>query len=313
MVEGVIEIKHFLLVAAIERTGSISGAARELGYSQPAASQQLRQLERILRTPVVLRVGRSSRLTQAGEVLLLHGAQAIAAAKRALAEVGLIAGLQGGELTLAAFPSAAATVVPPALAMFAKRHPDVAVRLIESKAHSAIEQLTSGTADIAIVGHYYTRGTPPPQQPGDWVWRTIVDERVHVALPSHHSLAEVATVNLVDLMDERWIAGCEECRQGLLDAATEAGFAPQISFETDDYIALQKLSAAGLGVALIPQLMVSAARVASNLVLRPITPIRMRRINAVVPPATLRIPGVLNLLECLVEAGATMQAEIDQT
>lgn len=298
-----LEIKHFRLIEAIHRTGSISAAARELGYSQPALSQQLRQLERVVRTPVVHRVGRTSRLTQAGEILLTHGAQAISAAQRATAEIELVAGLQGGELRLTAFPSASATIVPLALADFTRAYPGVAVRLMESERQTAVEQLAAGEADIAVVGQYYTQGGQPAEVLGDWVWRTLLEEEVYVALPADHRAAAEAEVALGELAGERWIAGCEECRSNLTEAAAAVGFTPKVSFETDDYIALQRLSAAGLGVALIPQLMVQAARVDPHLVLRRTRPARRRRVSTLVTPSALRVPGIVQLQQALQVAG----------
>ncbi|MFT3886700.1 MAG: LysR family transcriptional regulator [Arachnia sp.] len=298
-----LELKHFRLIEAISRTGSVSGAARELGYSQPAASQQLRQLERIVRTPVIVRVGRRTRLTPAGEVLLAHGPQALSAAQRAMSEIELIAGLQGGELTLTAFPSASATIVPIALAEFRRRHPGVAVRLIEQEAHAAVRQLAAGDADLAVIGQFYSAGAAPTQVPADWVSRTILEEEVYVALPKDHPAAAEAAVALGDLAGEPWVAGCEECRANLIEAASVAGFTPRITLETDDYVALQRLAAAGLGVALISGLMLDAARADPGLALRPIRPARMRRISTVTTPTAMRVPGIAELLTCLQQAG----------
>ncbi|MBK7820284.1 MAG: LysR family transcriptional regulator [Tessaracoccus sp.] len=304
-----LELKHFRLVEAIHRTGSVSGAARDLGYSQPAASQQLRQLERIVRTPVIIRVGRKTRLTQAGEVLLAHGPQALSAVQRAMSEIELIAGLQGGELTLTAFPSASATIVPIALAEFRRRHPRVAVRLIEQEAHAAVRQLASGDADLAVIGQFYSSGSELTEVPADWVTRTILEEEVFVALPKSHAAADQASVALSDLAGEAWVAGCEECRANLIEVAAVAGFTPRITLETDDYVALQRLAAAGLGVALISGLMLEAARADPGLALRPIRPRRRRRISTVTTPTAMRVPGIAELLMCLQQAGTLVTRE----
>ena len=67
------------------------------------------------------------------------------------------------------------------------------------------------------------------------------------------------SVKLSDLADQTWIAGCERCRAHLLHLAREAGFQPHIAYATDDYVTVQSLVAAGLGVALLPSLALSAA------------------------------------------------------
>lgn len=301
------EIRHFRLIDALHRTGTVSAAARELGYSQPAISQQIKQLEKEAATPLVLREGRRTRLTQAGEVFLHYGAQAIEAANRAKTEIDLIAGLRGGALTLAAFPSAAATIVPLALASFKARHPGVDVRLVEADAATAVADLRAGRIDVAVIAQFYSPGSPPRPAEEDWMWRTILEEDVYVALPEHHPAASSRVVALHDLADAPWIAGCEECRANLFEAASAAEFVPNIALETDDYVALQRLAALELGVALIPQLMVAAARVDPTLRFKAISPARLRRVSAVSTSTTLRIPGVAELLEALRDACATIE------
>lgn len=296
-----LEIRHFRLIDAIHRAGSLSGAARLLGFSQPAVSQQLRQLERLAGTPVLTRVGRKSHLTEAGEVLLRHAHQVLEATERAQNEVDLIAGLHGGVLRLTVFPSAAATIIPIALAMLRQRHPDLTIRLMESDAKEALEALGSGQADVAVVGHFGVPGSPPPDD-GRWLFRTILEEHVMVALHADHDQGASKVVALRDLQSERWIAGCDECRSNLGAAAASAGFIPDVALETDDYVAVQRLAGLGLGVALIPELMVAAARVDPTLQFRPIDPPRIRRVSTVVTPSTLRVPGVLELCGALKDA-----------
>ena len=60
--------------------------------------------------------------------------------------------------------------------------------------------------------------------------------------------------------ETRWIAGCQRCREHLVSACEQAGFAPVVEFETDDYVAVQALVAAGLGVATLPDLALRSAR-----------------------------------------------------
>lgn len=305
------EIRHFRLIDALHRTGTVSAAARELGYSQPAVSQQIKQLEREAATPLVLREGRRTRLTQAGEVFLHYGAQAIEAAIRAKIEIDLIAGLRGGALTLAAFPSAAATIVPLALASFKGDHPGIDVRLVEADAATAVADLRSGKIDVAVIAQFYSPGAPPRPAEDDWMWRTILEEDVYVALPEHHPAATAPVVALHDLADAPWIAGCQQCRTNLFDAAAAADFVPNIALETDDYVALQRLTALELGVALIPQLMLAAARVDPTLRFKHVSPARLRRVSTVSTPTTLRIPGVVQLLDVLRTAAATIESQDD--
>lgn len=305
---SMVETRHFRLVVAIESTGSLTGAARELGISQPAASQQLRSLERQLGTPLTLRAGRRLRLTEAGEIVARHGRVAIEAAHRARTEVDLIAGLRGGVLRLTAFPSAAATLVPLALASLKRSCPDLTIRLLEAEAMTAMDQLRAGDADVALIGRYRSPGSVDDQIESPWVVRTVMDEMVLVALHGEHPLCAERVVALTDLAHEKWIAGCAQCRRNLEEAATGAAFSPDVAFETDDYVALQRLAGLGLGVSLIPELMVAAARVEPTLQFRPISPPRIRRVSMVVLPSALRVPGVSQLCQSIYEAARTLRS-----
>ncbi|WP_205856023.1 LysR family transcriptional regulator, partial [Phytoactinopolyspora endophytica] len=85
-----IEIRHLELLQQVAATGSLSAAARELGFSQPAASQQMRALERTVGTPILLRDPGSTRLTEAGEILLQHADDILARLSLAKKEIAAI-------------------------------------------------------------------------------------------------------------------------------------------------------------------------------------------------------------------------------
>ncbi|OKL53014.1 hypothetical protein BSZ39_11745 [Bowdeniella nasicola] len=301
-----LEIRSFLLIDAIHRTGSLSGAARELGYSQPAVTQQLQQLERKLRTPLIRRIGRTSVLTEAGEVIRRHGEDVLGSVERARIELELIAGLRTGEIRLASFPSAAATIVPVALQQLRQDHPGLTVRLFEMNATQAMRELRKGEIDAAIVGHYFTEGDAGPKPEPDEIWRTIMDEDVYLAVHRGHAAADTDEIPMSSLASERWIAGCPECRRGLLTAAADAGFVPDIKLDTDDYIALQKLVGVGLGVCQLTHLMIAAAHVDSDVVFRRVTPHRIRRVSAVIMDSSKRIPGISELLDTIVDSAANV-------
>lgn len=108
---------------------------------------------------------------------------------------------------------------------------------------------------------------------------------------------------MTDLTDEDWIAGCARCRGHLLKIAHDAGFAPKVAFETEDYVAVQGFVAAGLGVALIPDL-IRAATSNDDVVIRPLDPKSRRRIHVVTTEDLLKVPAVATTLEALVASAA---------
>ncbi|WP_111719521.1 LysR family transcriptional regulator [Homoserinimonas sp. OAct 916] len=296
-----IEIKHLRLVRALAEHGSLSAAARALGYSQPAVTQQLQRLEALLETPLITRTTRGVHLTGAGDVLLKHATSVLSTMSLAQAEVEAVAGLRSGRVRVAAFPSAAATLIPPAFAAMTREHPGILFTLLEALPDQALQILRNGDCDIALV-YRYTNGpdaTEPAPTPADEVTTGLLEENVHVALPASHPAAIRRTVRLDELRDDHWIAGCPSCRGNLVKLCSHAGFDPNIAFDTDDYVALQGLVAAGLGVALVPDLMLAAVRPDPGLVLKRISTAPMRTIRAVSSASLLRVPGVAQTVDAL--------------
>lgn len=304
-----IELKYFRLMEAIAQEGSLSAAAKAIGHSQPSVSQQVQQLERLLHTPVLIRTRAGITFTEAGKVLLRHGATILAAARLAASEVEAVAGLRAGRVRVASFPSAAATLLPKAFADMRKEHPGVSFTLLEGEPERALSLLRNGECDIAIV-YTYENGGAGVAAHGldlmpDEVAIRLVEEYVHVVLPSDHPRALDNAVELSDLAGETWIAGCPDCRGNLLALCDRAGFEPEIGFETDDYVALQGLVEAGLGVALVPDLMLAAAHRDFPLTLKALAPQSTRVVSAVVSTALLAVPGIAPTISALERAAAS--------
>jgi molybdate transport repressor ModE-like protein len=304
-----IELKHFRLLRAIAKHGTMSGAARELGYTQPAVTQQIQGLERFLHTPVLLRTRAGVLLTEAGQVLLRHGTSVLATVSLAQSEVEAVTGLRAGRVRIACFPSAAATILPRALGAMTEQHPGLSFTLMESEPPGALEMLRRGECDIAVVYAYATAGSRQPNDPGlesEEICTRLLEESMYVAMPQGRPVVDGRWVELRDLRHARWIAGCRECRGNLLETCAASGFEPDIAFETDDYVALQGLAAAGLGVALVPELMLAASRREPRLVLRQLHPVSVRVVSAVSTSALMRIPGVTQSIVALRQAAAAV-------
>lgn len=253
--------RRLLIFREAARRGSLSAAATALGWTQPAVGQHIQRLERDLGLALVLRSTRGITLTEAGTRLLGHAdavASRLAAAEQ---EMAALRTLRAGRIRLAAFPSAAAALIPPALARLAAVAPDLDVRVTELEPPEALAAVLAGDIDVAVLFHY--PGVDSPDHNPDLVTHVLGDDHVHAVLPAGHRQAAPggirAPLNLADLARERWIAGCPRCRAHLQALARSAGFQPDIRHSTDDYVVVQNLVAAGLAVALLPVLAVAAA------------------------------------------------------
>jgi DNA-binding transcriptional LysR family regulator len=275
--------------------GSFSAAAEALSFTQSAVSQQIAALEREAGTTLVRRSARGVRLTDAGEALVRHAEAIMARLAEAEAELEAIAGLRGGRLRLASFESAAATLMPPAIAAFASQHPAVELSMSLAEPESSIPRLRSGDIDMAIT---FESG---PGDSEDGIDREhLIEDPMYLALPLEHPLASRRRVRLADLAGEPWVAGTAdcECNKLISRACAMAGYQPRIAFETDDYTAMQGFVAAGVGVSLIAELGLTTIR--DDIVIRDLgrdTPIR--QIYAATLSDGYRAPATQAMLEIL--------------
>jgi DNA-binding transcriptional LysR family regulator len=257
--------RQLLLLQAVARSGSYSAAARELGYTQPAITYQMRQLERAAGVVLAVRIGRHMRLTPAGETLLAHTDRILAAMRAAEHELASIAGVPSGVVRLTAFPSSCATIVPRALAEIERAHPAMAVELSQAEVLDARDAVRAGTADLAVCYRIGSSDVQPLSAPGedaglDFVWQPLTVEHFKVLLPAGHALAHRKVLSVADLADENWILASTLFAEILANAAREAGFVPRHVVVADDYVAMQAMVANGLGIALLPELALAAHR-----------------------------------------------------
>src|SRR5256886_13899299 len=132
------DVKRLRGLREVARTGSFSAAADELGYTQPAVSQQISTLEREAGTRLLQRGARGVTLTDAGRALVDHSDAILARLAAAEEELEAIAGLRGGRLRLASFPTAGATLGPLAIALFSDRPPHVELSLVAAEPEAAL-------------------------------------------------------------------------------------------------------------------------------------------------------------------------------
>jgi DNA-binding transcriptional LysR family regulator len=296
-----LDVRKLAALREIATRGSFSAAARGLNYSQSAISQQVAQLEREVGTLLIERRGRRIRLTPAGQALADRAGPILRDLREAEAELEAITGLRRGTLRLAVFASAAATVVPPAMARFRAGHPGVAITMTIADSGAALSHVANGEADIAIINKSDRFAAGPAVAVSG-----LLEDPMRVALPLGHRLAERQSVRLADLSAEPWmLATSSSCAdwEVFVTACRRAGFEPRIAFRNDDYLALQGLVAAGLGVALLPDL--ATASVRDDIVLRPLEPRGpVRHVTTVVSAGNCQSPTVDAMLEALRDSAA---------
>ncbi|MEV5568969.1 LysR family transcriptional regulator [Spirillospora sp. NPDC052269] len=288
-----LDVVRLRVLAAVARHGSVTEAARALGYAQPSVSHHLARLEAETGSRLVQRVGRGVRVTDAGRMLAERAEEILGRLDAAEAELAAHTGLRAGRVRLAAFPSALGTFVPRAAAAFAADHPDVELRLSEAEPSEAVRALRAGEIDIAVMFAH-----TPPASPDGLRHVPLLTEPVHLVTP-RASGGE----RLSDHATGRWISGCEQCREQLVRACEDEGFTPDIAFMTDDYVAVQALVAEGLGVTTLPALALRAVRDDDVRTVR--LPGQTRLVTAVVHGEPPDPPATAEVLKHLVRAAST--------
>ncbi len=248
-----LDLKRLRFLRSVAEHGSFSAAAEVLYVSQSAVSQQIATLEAEVGEPLILRLRSGPVLTDAGRLLVGHAESAMARLEQAERELASLSGLEAGELRMVSFASASATVVTRAISRFREEHPGIRLSLTEAEPEEALPALRCGRYDVGVL---YDFELHPFEPDPDIAMRSVIDERMHLALPRDHRLAGCEAVHLSELADESWLCGnCESsCRQLTLRSCEQAGFVPDIAYESNDYTVMEALVSAGMGVTLIPDL-----------------------------------------------------------
>jgi DNA-binding transcriptional LysR family regulator len=250
-----LDLRRLRLLRELHARGTMHGAARALGYTPSAISQQLAVLEREAGAKLLERTGRNVRLTDAGQALVRHAAVLLDGLEAAEAEVTAIAaGHPAGVVRVSAFQSAFLRIAAPAVAALAQSHPGIRVEVTEAEVEESIPALRLRQLD-AVVGDEYS-GQPRPVHT-DLAREPLVQEQVRLVLPENHPLAHKPQVHMADLADARWAA----CQPGTghramqIRACRDLGhFEPDLRFASDDFLILVEMVRTAGACALLPDL-----------------------------------------------------------
>src|ERR1700731_4106895 len=146
-----LDVRRLKVLKEVADQGSFSAAADALSYTQSAVSQQIAALEAEAGIALLERHPRGVSLTAAGQTLVGHAEGILARLDAAEAALAAIAGLRGGRLRMASFPTAGAALMPLAIATFRERYPDVELTLSEAEPEQAVPRLLAGELDLALL------------------------------------------------------------------------------------------------------------------------------------------------------------------
>ena len=243
------DMKLLQIFTTVVHTGSISAAARQLSFSQPAVSQYIKSIEREVGTQLFTRDGGHLQITAAGQLLFKH-AEDIASnwrfVCRQIQSVGHRTDVS--RLHVAVFPSCKPIMVDAVRSML-RNDPLLRIQISEAEPPGNIDLLRTSQCDVLVSFKHGDEALPRG-------YRSIpvLTESYVLLLPTDHPLAGNDVVSLADCMHEQWIGGCPRCSKELVETCLEHGFDPEIVCSTDDLEATSYFTAAGVGIALRPAL-----------------------------------------------------------
>ena len=244
---------HLLTLTTVVRCGSFADAARQLGYTPSAVSQQISTLERGLRVQLFERDARSIRPTPAAEFIVANCGAALGSLRTLEDDVNLLLGGVIGRLRVGSFPSASERLLPAALSEFRRDNERVEIGLDEGESHELMPLLLARELDVALVYRY---ALVPRPWPRGVMTRRLLTEDLLLVLPADHPQAGHDVVDVSSLAGETWVS----TRNGtaaatmLRQLCRGHGFEPSVSYRSTNYGVIQGLVRAGLGVAVIPAL-----------------------------------------------------------
>lgn len=245
------DVSRLRLLSEVARQGSLAGAARVLGITSSAVSQQISILERETGVQLLDRSSRGVGLTGAGEILVEHARAVVRLLEVTRAEMDQLSGELAGRVRIGSIPSLARTVLLPVAEKLEATVPDVELTVNVVEPVDSIEQLLNGALDIAIVDLY---DNVPMAFPDYLVTREVMSEPLVLVTPPDYVVP--SRLKLTDLKNADWVLTPEvgACGQAVRYACRNEGFEPNIRWIVDDLLLLVESISRGRGISLLPPL-----------------------------------------------------------
>ncbi len=281
------------------RLGSLSAAADMLGYSQSGVSRMVGDLEREWDVRLFQRGRKGILLTPDGERILPLAQELCGTFHNLEERVGEVRGLETGSVRIGTFSSITTYVLPQALGRLQQRHPYINYELLLGDWGEITRWVSSGRVDVGFM--------PFDPKAGLTAIPLLRDELVAV-MPEGHQLAEKSRITLEELAGEPFLM-LERGTEGLVPKLfSTAGLSPDVWIRTWDDYAIMALAEAGLGVSVLPALILS--RCPFKIVQRPLEPRRWRTIYAVYKSRDALSRASREFLEVVTRGGGLDGAEL---
>lgn len=253
-----LDVRRLSALVTILDSGSLTAAAKTLGYSTSALSQQLQRLEQEVGQPLVRRQPRGVIATEAGALLAGHARYILRRLQAAESELGELAGLRRGRIAVGTFPTIGSTLMPIAISRFRRDYPQVRLDVQSARFDELVASLLENTIGLSLLWDYEWNRIDEP----DLSVTPLFEDPTVLVVSQDHRLGRARQVSMSMLRHDEWIVRKRDhpVAEVLERSSRAAGFTPTIAFEANDYQEALAMVSVGLGVALAPRTAVQSAR-----------------------------------------------------
>ena len=239
-------IQKYQVFLHVMEAGSVSRAAEDMGLTQSAVSHALSSLEEDFGFKLMTRSRAGVRLSSEGKRILPAIRDILSAEERLRETVSSIHGLSTGTIRVASFSSVAVHWLPAMLKAFQEQYPQIRFKLLNGDYHDVEQWLEEGAVDLGFV-------SLPTRAPGKVT--PLMEDRLLVILPKDHPLASLDSFPIGYARQETFISLLESSDHDLRRALDAEGIRPHIRFITKDDYAIIAMVEQGLGIAIMPELL----------------------------------------------------------
>lgn len=241
------EIRQLEYFVQAARLSSFSRAAESLYITQPTISKMIRNLELELGADLFYREGKSIRLTDAGELLLVKAQSIVDSFASLSSELDSLRNLKRGHIRIGLPPMVGASFFPAVIGEFHRKYPEVTIRLHEDGAKKVEDDVEAGLLDIGAI--------VLPVDSARFHCFTFVEEKLELLVPAGHRLDGAQQVALKELAEEEFVLFREDfaLHDRIISECVKQGFQPRVVYESSQWDLISRMVAAGMGIALLPE------------------------------------------------------------
>ena len=284
------DTKKYEVFAKTVELSSLTAAAQALGLTQSAVSHIIAALEEELQLTLLKRSRTGARLTPEGEKLLPYMKELLRQEALLYRAAEGLRGLAAGVVRIGTFTSVATHWLPGMMKEFQQLHPQVEFRLFNGDYHDVNQWLRQGSVDLAFVAL-------PMEQSCECI--VLGEDRLMAVLPEGHALAKQAVCAVADVAREPFISLLETSDHDARRALDKAGLRPNVKFSTKDDYAILAMVRQGLGVSIMPELLLRGQ--SGGVAVRPLDPPSSRILALALPAGERTGPAARRFAEFAVD------------